>query len=212
MLNNKEKYYSQLGQDKFVDEYFKNKTNGFYVDIGAGDGIGCSNTKFFESFRNWNGICIEPGPNEFKKLTVNRKSININVCVSNYDGESEYTYIEGYAGMLSGLSEYYNKEHEERINKEINQYGGIISKIKTPVCKLQTILDEYSTYEVDYCSIDTEGSELQIIQSIDFDKTNIKIFSIENNYKNNNIQKYLESKNYILETKIYWDDIFIKLS
>jgi len=203
-------YYSQIGQDKFVDDYLNSKMNGVFVDIGAHDGKSCSNTLFFELFRNWTGICVEPGPQEFLKLDNLRKSINVNACISDYDGESEFTYIEGYANMLSGLSEDYNNQHQNRINDEINTYGGEIKKIKSPVFKLQTLLDKYNILDIDYCSIDTEGSEFNIISSIDFDKTNIKIFSIENNYGDNTIKNFLEDKGYILYTKIRWDDIFIK--
>lgn len=204
------KYYSQLMQDKFVDEYLNQKEGGFFIEIGAHDGISCSNTLFFEEFRNWTGICIEPGPEEFKKLNENRKSININACVSDYDGQSEFTYIEGYSMMLSGLSESYNYSHQNRINAEVNSYGGKINKMEMPVFKLQTILDNFNIKDIDYCSIDTEGSEFNIIKSIDFEKTNIKIFSIENNYGTDDIKNYLETKGYYLHTKIQWDDIFIK--
>ena len=158
------KYYSQLLQDKFVDDYFKGKENGFFIEIGSHDGVSCSNTLFFEQFRNWKGLCIEPGPVEYRKLVENRKnSININACISDYDGQSEYTYIEGYSMMLSGLSENYNNSHQMRINSEVGQNGGKIHKIKMPVFKLQSLLDRYSIIDVDYCSIDTEGSELNII-------------------------------------------------
>lgn len=204
-------YHSQLGQDKFVDEYLQFKQNGVFIEIGAHDGKSCSNTLFFEEYRNWTGLCIEPGPTEFKKLQENRKSINLNCCVSDYDGESEFTYIEGYSMMLSGLSESYNQPHQNRINSEVNSYGGNINKIMMPVFKLQTILDEQGIHDIDYCSIDTEGSEFNIIKSIDFDKTNIKIFSIENNYGDTQIQNYLASHGYILYKKIQWDDIFIKI-
>lgn len=204
------KYYSQIGQDKFVDEYLNFKENGVFIDIGAHDGKSCSNTLFFEENRNWKGICIEPGLREFENLNKLRKSININACVSDYDGESEFIYIEGYSNMLSGLLETYNKPHINRINNEVKQYGGTVNKIKMPVFKLQTILDNHNILNIDYCSIDTEGSELNIIKSIDFDKTNIKIFSIENNYNDESIKKYLESKGYNLYTKLQWDDIFIK--
>ena len=204
-------YYSQLGQDKFVDEYLQLKENGVFIEIGAHDGRCCSNTLFFEESRNWKGICIEPGPLEFQKLTENRKSININACVSDYDGESEFTYIEGYSMMLSGLSESYNSSHESRITNEVNHYGGNINRMKMPVYKLQTILEKHNILDIDYCSIDTEGSEFNIIKSIDFDKVNIKIFSIENNYNDTQIKDYLETKGYILYKKIQWDDIFIKI-
>lgn len=203
-------YYSQLGQDKFIDEYLNNKVNGVFIDIGAHDGQSCSNSLFFEKYRNWSGICIEPGIEEFKKLNETRKSININACVSDYDGESIFTYIEGYANMLSGLSESYNPSHEMRISNEVRHYGGKVNNIKIEVFKLQTILEKYGIYEIDFCSIDTEGSEFNIVKSIDFNKTNIKIFTIENNYQTTEIQNYLENNGYYLHTKLQWDDIFIK--
>jgi FkbM family methyltransferase len=205
------KHYSQLGQDKFVDEYLNGLENGFFIDIGANDGKSSSNTLFFEEFRNWSGICIEPGPDEFEKLNSFRKSLNIKCCISYYDGESDFTYIRGYSNMLSGLSESYDDKHKMRINSEVRSHGGEVLNIKIPVFKLQTILDENNIIDIDYCSIDTEGSELNVIKSIDFDKTNIKIFSIENNYGDDTIKKFLEEKGYTLYKKIQWDDIFIKL-
>jgi FkbM family methyltransferase len=204
-------YYSQLGQDKFIDDFFSSKENGIFLDIGAHDGESGSNTYFLEKFRNWKGICIEPGIEEFKILKNKRKSININACVSNYDGVSEFTYIEGYSNMLSGLTETYNDSHRNRIAREVDYYGGKISKIQMPVYKLQTILDKENLFEIDYCSLDTEGSEFKILQSINFDKTNIKIFSIENNYNDIEIVNFLLEKGYKLYTKLQWDDIFIKL-
>lgn len=204
-------YYSQLGQDKFVDEYLNFKQNGVFVDIGAHDGHSCSNSLFFEKSREWTGICIEPGSEEFKKLNESRKSININACISDYDGESEFTYIEGYSNMLSGLSESYNHSHENRISNEVRSYGGKVNKIKMPVFKLQTVLDKYNIHDIDFCSIDTEGSEFNIVKSIDFNKTNIKIFAIENNYQTTDIKEYLEERGYQLYCKIQWDDIFIKM-
>lgn len=204
------KYYSQLEQDRIVDEYLKHKEDGFFIEIGANDGIDGSNTAFFEKFRNWKGICIEPGPNEFKRLTQNRTSININACVSNYAGESDYIHIDGYSAMLSGLLENYNQAHVNRINSEMAQRGGTIKQLKMPVLTLQSILDEHSVTEVDYCSIDTEGSEFEIVSSIDYAKTNVRIFSIENNYGENRIHEFLKSKGYNLAMKVAWDDIYIK--
>ena len=79
------------------------------------------------------------------------------------------------------------------------------------VNKLQSVLDKYNIHEIDYCSIDTEGSEFNIIKSIDFSRTKIKIFSIENNYNSEEIKNFLEERGYILETILQWDDIYVKL-
>ena len=203
-------YQSQLGQDRFIDEFFENQKNKFFLDIGANDGITLSNTFFLEKERSWSGICIEPLPEEFSMLQKNRISINLNYCVSDFEGETDFTYIEGYANMLSGIPTMYDNRHKERILGEVNHYGGKINTIKVKVKPLQTILDEFKVKEIDFCSIDTEGSEFSIVKSIDYEKTDIKVFIIENNYQETNIQSFLESKGYVLYKKLEWDDIFIK--
>ena len=143
-------YCSQLGQDRFIDNFFNKKQFGVFLDIGAHDGVTISNTYFLERERNWTGICIEPQEIEFKKLTENRKSINLNLGVLNYIGEADFTLIDGYANMLSGISNDYNDTHKNRINGEVNHYGGEIKHIKIPVKPLQNILDEYELYDIDF--------------------------------------------------------------
>lgn len=203
-------YCSQLGQDRFIDEFFSKKENGVFLDIGANEGTKISNTFFLEKYRNWTGVCIEPLPVEFAELQKNRTSINLNVCISDFEGDAEFTYVEGYANMLSGLTERYNKIHYDRILGEVNHYGGKIHNIRVPVRTLQSVLDEFQIFDIDFCSIDTEGSELNVVKSINFDKTSIKVFIIENNYKDTNVQEFLESKGYFLLKKLEWDDIFVK--
>lgn len=203
-------YSSQISQDRFIDEFFNKKENGFFVDIGANDGITHSNTYFLEKHRNWKGICIEPLLEEFEKLQNNRTSINLNLCVSDFEGETDFTHIEGYANMLSGITKEYNETHLERIKGEVNHYGGKINNIKVSVKTLQCIFDEYNVKDVDFCSIDTEGSEYNIVKSINFEKTMIKVFIIENNYKETEIEDFLKTKDYVLHTKLEWDDVFVK--
>lgn len=202
-------YTSQLGQDRFIDEFFDKSENLTFLEIGAHDGITNSNTYFLEKFRNWRGICIEPQIEQFEKLKQNRISTCINVAISDFEGETDFTYVDGYANMLSGLSDDYHKTHMERLKGEVNHYGGFISNRKVQVKTLQSILDEHKIFDIDFCSIDTEGSEFKIVKSIDFDRTNIKIFIIENNYKETDIKNFLESKGYVLHTNLEWDDVFI---
>ena len=65
-------YYSQSQQDKIVDILFSKKMNGFFVDIGAHNGVNFSNSLFFETYRDWKGVCIEPIPEVFEQLQKNR--------------------------------------------------------------------------------------------------------------------------------------------
>ena len=203
-------YNSQIGQDKFIDEYFDKKEGLTFLDIGAHDGVSISNTFFLEKERKWKGICVEAQPSEFQKLKSNRDCTCVNVAVSDYNGETDFIYVEGYANMLSGISDDYNLSHMQRIRNEVSTYGGAINTIKVPVRTLQSILDEHNTHEIDFCSIDTEGSEFNIIKSIDFDKTEIKVFIIENNYGEKTIEEFLVEKGYYLYKKIEWDDVFVK--
>jgi FkbM family methyltransferase len=203
-------YYSQIGQDRFVDQYFKAKEHGVFVDLGAHDGVSSSNSYFFERERKWTGLCVEPGIDEYKKLVAARSSQCLNACVSNYNGTAEFTYVEGYANMLSGLSEAYGAQHRRRVEQEVAQHGGKISKIQVDVFTLQTILDRYGISAIDYCSIDTEGAELSILESIDFSRTSIRLFTIENNYGDTKVRDFLASKGYRLLTRLRWDDVFEK--
>lgn len=202
-------YYSQLGQDEFIDNFFEKKEKGVFVDIGANDGVKLSNTFFLEKERKWNGICVEPLPVEFKKLQENRSSININVAVSDFNGETDFTYIEGYANMLSGIPNNYEKQYENYISESVKNHGDKVHNIRVPVRTLQSILDEYNILDIDFCSVDTEGSEYNILKSIDFDKTNIKIIVVENNSGETKVKEFLESKGYVLFKKISQDDFFI---
>ena len=63
------KFYSQHKQDEFIIDYFKGKKDGTFLDIGAHDGITLSNTYTLETELDWSGICFEPMPHEFKKLS-----------------------------------------------------------------------------------------------------------------------------------------------
>ena len=79
-----QKYFSQYKQDKFLSErIFQNKRNGYYVDVGAHDGISLSNTYFFEKELGWNGVCIESNSLVYQKLIQNRNCHNLNYCLTN---------------------------------------------------------------------------------------------------------------------------------
>lgn len=204
-------YLSQLGQDRFVDEFFNKKEGLTFLDIGAHDGVTISNTFFLEKERNWNGICIEAQPYVFEQLKHNRNCTCINVAVSNFEGITDFTYIEGYANMLSGISSSYNEAHMNRIKDEVSYHGGRVTTIKVPVKKLQTIIEENNLFEIDFCSIDTEGSELEILESIDYTKTLVKVIIVENNYGESKIESFLKIKGYKLYSKLEWDDVFVKI-
>ena len=210
----KEDYYSQIGQDKILDdELFQKKEKGFYVEVGATDGVHFSNTLFFEKFRNWDGICIEPNPIEFKKLEQSgRNCIKENVAISTSKGEVNFLAIDGYGKGLSGIIDNYNTKHINRIENETKETDSkkIVVKVKT--VPLSDIFEKHGVSKINYCSVDVEGSEFEVIKSIDFSKVSIDCFTIENNYGIEEIISFLEGKGYIHWKTIQWDEVFVHKS
>ena len=213
---------SQIGQDKILDSsIFKSKENGVFVEVGALDGFGASNTWFFEKERNWSGLLVEPNPIEFNKMENNPRSLSHkeNCAISDVEMDINFLSIGGPCNVLSGIVEFYNTQHMDRINRELDMYKSYPEGhelhstrevIKMKAVRLQTLFDKYEMIDIDLVSIDVEGAELQVLKSIDFDKTNIKCFLIENNYGLQTETDFLISKGYKLHTNIQWDSVFIK--
>lgn len=215
-------YKSQMGQDKILDsQLFGGKRNGVFVEVGALDGISGSNTYFFEKERDWTGILIEPNPIEFKKLLESDRPLSIkeNSVISSEETEVNFLSIGGPCNVLSGILEFYNPKHLERVDRELkmyesypegHEYYSTKELIKLNANKLQTIFDKNGIKEVDLLSIDVEGAEMQVLESIDYDKTDVFCILIENNYGLDKEIKFLQDKGYTLLGNIEWDLVLIK--
>lgn len=203
-------FKSQNGQDKYIYEtYFKNKMNGVFVELGAIDGIDKSNSYFFEKQLNWNGLCIEPIKYYYDKLVSNRRCVCSNDLISGDGKPHEFTEIIGYGKGLSGIVDNYNPEHLKRIEREGIKNKSILTKESI---KLGDILKENNMMNIDILFLDTEGSELNILRSLDWCTISINVICVEANYKNDEVEilKLLESKCYIFDVKIGSDLIFYK--
>jgi len=204
-------YYSQWNQDQWLNEHvFKKTKKRVFIDVGAHDGIKFSNTYFFEKNLEWTGICIEPNPKVFEKLQQNRKAKCIMGCAYDQETEIDFLLIEGYSEMLSGINKEYNDQHRQRIDEEIKSQGGIATTIKSKCFRLESIFDENKIIFADYITIDTEGSELNVLKGIDFQKIVFCIIDVEINYKEDEkkITDFLREKNYIYITTIGGDNIY----
>jgi FkbM family methyltransferase len=203
-------FNSQYNQDNYIETtIFKGYKNGFYVDVGAHDGVSLNNTLYFEKNNNWTGINIEPNTKVFDKLIINRQNnINLKCAVCNNDGETEFLSNTGYTEMLSGIKDLFDSRHLKRLRNENRTNGSTTELIKVNTKKLETIFDENNVKHVNYLSIDVEGAEFEVIKSINFDKVFIDVIGFENNYIEQSIPiiKYLENNNYkvlIISTDIF---------
>jgi FkbM family methyltransferase len=195
-------FNSQDKQDEYLEgNIFKGYKNGFFMDIGAHDGITINNTLYFEKYNNWTGVNVEPIQSVFDKLVINRpNSININCAVCNNDGTAEFIKNNGYTEMISGLKTNFDPRHFDRLERENNQMGSNTEYITVNTKRVETICDEHNIRHINYLSIDVEGAEFDVIKSINFDKVFIDVIGFENNYNDSSIPivQYLENKNYII--------------
>jgi FkbM family methyltransferase len=195
------KFFSQYNQDRSLKNcIFKEHQNGIFVDVGAHDGVDLNNTLFFETNYNWRGINIEPINSVYNRLVTNRpKCININCAVSDTDGFAEFVCNEGYTEMLSGLKSEYDDRHLNRISDENKKTGSISQVINIQTKRLETICRENNINHINYLSIDVEGGEFKVINSINFDNLFIDVIGFENNYHDTQdiCINYLKSKGYL---------------
>lgn len=186
-------FYSQFGEDKILSKYFNDDYKGVCVEVGADDGISGSNTYHFEN-KGWETLCIEPIPESFNKCASIRKKC-INCCVSNYESENTDYFVvrlNGYnTSAISSLNidERLIESHKDMINT--------VEKINVNVKTLNNILKETNFPKtIDFISIDTENTEIDVLKGLNFDEYYIKFLIIENNFEEPHVEEYLKSKNF----------------
>ena len=200
-----EKYTSQAGQDKIIKKkFFDGKKNGFFIEIGAYDGVSGSNCYHFERFQNWNGIAVEPSKIQFEKLKKNRKCKVLNNAISDEVKEVEFIeVIEGFTQM-SGIND---SSFKRNINIISNHRPSKTKSISLKTITFEEIIPK--NIDIDYLSIDIEGGEMNLLKSIDFENYNIKVISVENNIpEEQNFKNFFKAKNFTYLDRIGQDEIF----
>lgn len=206
------RYSSQSGQDIFVYyEFFKDKKNGTFVDIGAYDGKYFSNTYFFEKQLGWNGICIEPINEIFQRLKKNRDCICVNGAITKQKkGKIPFLQIQGpeTAIMLSGIASNYGPQMQKMIDEEIKTRNLTFKEISVQSYSINEVLQKYKFHKIDLLSIDVEGSEYEILESWNFKKHPVEVIVVENIFEDPKISSLLSSQGFEHIARIRHDDVY----
>jgi FkbM family methyltransferase len=169
---------SQLQQDLFVLLSFKFKSEGFYVEFGATDGLGLSNSYMLEKNFGWKGILAEPARSWHSRLRKNRSAEIETKCIWKESGRV-LQFNETEVGELSTLDSFSNQDLHA-----ISRENGIKYEVET--ISLFDLLVEYKAPKfIDYLSIDTEGSEFEILENFDFTEYTFGFISCEHNFTEN---------------------------
>lgn len=197
---------SQLGQDLIALALAKFKRGGYFVEFGATDGKTLSNTWILEKHFGWQGILVEPGKVWHPQLIQNRNCNLDHRCVWK-SSNAEILFSEAAISELSTISNFV--ECDEHATSRSNSKTYEVATIT-----LQDLLDFHGAPKViDYLSIDTEGSEYEILKAYSFKDRKISFISCEHNHTLHRYKIYnlLSKKGYkrILQTFSQFDDWYV---
>ena len=215
-FTNKKFFYSFGGIDNLIQQIFKSQKKGIYIDIGCGHPIKNNNTYLLNK-KGWSGINIDLDIDNIELFKIYRpKDLNICAAISDEMKETELFF-------------YHSRSALNTIDKKTANYQKAkvtsIEKIKTTT--LNNVLGEsiYNSSNIDFLSIDVEGSELSVLKNFNFHKFKPKVIVVEyldlslnkleiknlniQNAMNSEIYKLIISKNYTLANMIHSDLVFI---
>lgn len=167
---------SQLGQDLWVVEQTDAKRNGFFVEFGATDGVRLSNTWLLETELDWTGICAEPNPVMFEQLRANRRCMTSTACIGGVSGQNVEFIL---ADAFGGIADFAMADHHAQRRDDFRRDG---KTMRVTTVSLEDFLVAHDApREIDYMSIDTEGSEYEILRHFPFDQWSIRLITVEHN-------------------------------
>ena len=199
---------SQFNESEIIKNQFPKGFIGTCVEVGAANGID-SNTLDFES-RGWTAVCIEPNEELFNQCKRIRKiSLNYAVGEKNLNNQdfNIVTLTNGNEMACSGL------KVDKRLIQQHKKFNPLVNVVKVNVRTLDTILNDLNIEKIDFISIDTEGTEKEVLKGFNIPKYRPRVMVIENNFDNREVEKYLKSFEYkkFLREKVndfYIDSIF----
>jgi len=198
---------SQLRQDLFVLSHLGFKRDGYFVEFGATNGVALSNTHMLEKEFGWTGILAEPATCWHDQLKAERSCHIDTDCVwKNSNSILEFNQVD--LAELSTIESFSSSDFHSVARQKGTSY-------KVNTISLTDLLRKYDAPKViDYLSIDTEGSEFEILSHFDFAQFSFEVITCEHNYTpmRASIHALLTEHGYqrVLEDLSLWDDWYVK--
>ena len=182
LKNFKHDFKSQLFQDMFASFIVRDNFDKTFLEFGATNGIDLSNSFTLEKDLSWTGALAEPDINWTDSLKKNRPNSNIlTKCIWKSSGE-KLNFFSSDVGVLSSLEEFrYSDKNTLPGNTHKRNKNGKNYKVDT-ISLNKVIEDEFNDKSPSYISVDTEGSEFEILNSFNFSKYQPAVFTVEHNF------------------------------
>lgn len=203
-------YYALNDLDRKLEKYL-DYDGGYFVELGANDGVNQSNTLFFERQRGWRGVLIEPIPHQFARCRANRAPDNAFYC----NACTPFGYKERFAELIYSNLMTVSAEFSgciddpvahARKGEEFLSEGECVLRFGAVARPLSEILLECGAPQlIDLLSLDVEGSELHVLQGIDHEVFHFKYMLIEHD-EAAPLENYLCPFGYRLADQLSWHD------
>lgn len=168
---------------------------GFFIEAGANDGVSQSNTLYFEKYRKWRGLLIEPIPELAERCRRNRpKSTVENAALTLADFDGQQVAMR-YCNLMSQVKGAMKSDAEEleHIQRGCQVQDIESRELRVPGKTLSRILDRLGVNHIDLLSLDVEGYELQALQGLDLDRHSPRFMLIEARYRQD-IEEFLQPR------------------
>lgn len=183
-------WFAQHGQDVAVAKFFNFKRSGFFVDLAANDAVWASNTFSLEQNFGWKGICIEPNPIYWYRLSFRNCHVIGSIVGGETNAEVDVVLGEAHHGPYGGIV------GNDFDNKKLNVKEKDPTSVKRYTVSLLSVLQTFNAPKViDYISLDVEGAETYIMSGFPFDQYRFLCLTIER--PKDELKKLLESNGYI---------------
>lgn len=178
------KYFSLNQLDRKLEKYV-DYNNGYFVELGANDGVTQSNSLYFEKHRNWRGLLVEPAPQNFLKCRQNRSSrdsIYCAACVS-FEYDQEFVRI-AYSNLMSTPVSLESDIKDPRAHAKLGDQflgsGETVFEFGAVARTLNSLLlDSNAPKLIDFLSLDVEGAELEVLKGVDHQAFRFKYILVE---------------------------------
>jgi FkbM family methyltransferase len=180
-VDSRRKFYSQNGEDFLLWSLFGSCESGYFVDVGAFDGIHLSNSYSFE-LAGWRGVCIEAHPEYYPLLERNRPgSTTVFSACTGPDHPGVVDFLSEPLGLLSGVEADRTTNMHQRYESRGMAFPGW-KTVTVPAGTLDSILDRAEVpAEMSFLTVDTEGTEPDVLAGLDFGKRGFRAIVVEAN-------------------------------
>ena len=197
-------YRSQNGEDRWLEAHFGGKRSGFFVEVGAYDGVNLSNTYHFEQ-SGWTGVLVEPDPEMAERCRRERpRSMTFQCAAGESVGEISFFKV---AGGEEYSTTSLSAAHRERLDR----MGLSWREVRVAVRTLDSILEEARATRVDFVSIDVEGAELAVLKGFDIVRWKPAVVIVETNTARRHpaIRRYFVAHGYAYHQSIDVNDFYL---